>query len=317
MNPKADTFGPIPSRRLGRSLGINNIFPKVCNYSCVYCQVGNTLTLENHRREFLPLQELVGDVSRRVREILRRGERLDYLTFVPDGEPTLDVNLGRAIESLKALGVPIAVITNASLVRRADVRRELALADWVSLKFDALEPKLWRRVNAPHRSLDIGRMMEGARRFAGEFTGTLTTETMLVRGLNDTEENLEPLSAFLASLSPTVAYLSVPTRPPARPWVNAPESETLARAFRVFARELPQVEYLIGYEGNAFSSTGDVERDLLSITAVHPMRREAVDDLLRRNGAEWDSVQSLMDNGQLVSADFQGQRFYLRPAGGG
>lgn len=316
MNPRVDVFGPVPSRRLGRSLGINNIFPKVCNYSCVYCQVGNTLTLENHRREFLPLQELVGDVSRRVREILHRGERLDYLTFVPDGEPTLDVNLGRAIEGLKTLGVPIAVITNASLIRRGDVRRELALADWVSLKFDALEPKLWRRVNAPHRALDIGRIMEGARRFAGEFTGTLTTETMLVRGINDGEENLASLSEFLATLSPVVAYLSVPTRPPARPWVDAPEPEALARAFRVFARQLPQVEYLIGYEGNAFSSTGDVERDLLSITAVHPLRQEAVDELLRRNGAEWGSVKSLMDDGRLVSADFQGQRFYLRPVAG-
>lgn len=306
-------FGPVPSRRLGRSLGVNNITPKVCNYSCVYCQIGNTLTMETSRREFAPLEETVAAVCQRVQELRQRGERIDYITFVPDGEPTLDVNLGRAIEGIRGLGIPVAVITNSSLLRRQDVRRELALADWVSLKFDALDPKLWQRVNAPHRSLDIGLIREGARRFAADYTGTLATETMLLRGLNDGEENLVPLAGFLATLKPAVAYLSVPTRPPARPWVEPPEPRDIARAYRIFSRRLSRVEYLLGYEGNTFSSTGDVVHDLLSITAVHPMRREAVLELLQRNDSGWSAVKALLDSGALVKAEFEGHCFYLRP----
>ncbi len=312
MSDPRIVFGPVPSRRLGRSLGINNIPPKTCSYGCVYCQVGTTLRLIAQREEFYLCNDLVTAVTSAVADLRKTGDRVDYLTFVSDGEPTLDTNLGREIAALKPLEIPIAVISNTSLIRRQDVRRELAAADWVSLKFDTVDPVVWRRLNRPHRSLDLSRIMEGARKFVGEFPGVLTTETMLVRGINDDVAELEALATFLGELSPRVAYLSVPTRPPARESVRAPEEDSIAAAFRIFSRRLGTVEYLIGYEGNAFSATGDVERDLLSITSVHPMREEAVGALLSKNGAEWSVVQELMRSGKLVSTDYDGQRFYLR-----
>lgn len=305
-------FGPVPSRRLGRSLGINNIPPKICTYSCVYCQLGRTLKMEIDRRPFYEPHELLSVVAAKVARTREAGECIDYLSFVPDGEPTLDINLGREIERLKPLGIPIAVITNSSLIWRQDVRQDLMGADWVSLKVDAVEEEVWRQVNRPHGSLDLSSILEGALEFARNYGGELATETMLVAGLNDGEEHLRAIAAFLARLQPDRAYLAVPTRPPAEPWALPPDEQAVNRAYHILGKEIEQVEYLIGYEGNVFASTGDVEEDLLSITAVHPMRQDAVSRFLDRAGATWAVVQRLVAQDRLVAADYDGHRFYLR-----
>jgi wyosine [tRNA(Phe)-imidazoG37] synthetase (radical SAM superfamily) len=305
-------FGPVPSRRLGRSLGVNNIPPKVCTYSCVYCQLGRTLKMQVERRAFYEPEELVNAVRNKVARTREAGEAIDYLTFVPDGEPTLDVHLGREIELLQPLGLPIAVISNASLICRQDVREELMAADWVSLKVDAVEEEIWQRVNRPHGGLKLSSILEGALAFARDYRGELVTETMLVAGVNDGERPLQALSAFLARLQPEHAYLSIPTRPPAEPWAQAPDEQVVNRAYHILAKEVEQVEYLIGYEGNAFAFTGDVEQDLLSITAVHPMREDAVSAFLMRAGAEWTAVHRLLAGDQLVEVRHGDHKFYLR-----
>ena len=115
------TFGPVPSRRLGRSLGINNIPPKICTYSCVYCQLGRTIKMQADRRAFYETEKVFQDVKNKVEKAKGKGETIDYLTFVPDGEPTLDINLGREIELLRPLGIKVAVISNSSLIWREDV----------------------------------------------------------------------------------------------------------------------------------------------------------------------------------------------------
>ena len=122
-------FGPVPSRRLGRSMGVNNIPPKVCTYACVYCQLGRTTDMGIQRCTFHGPEEILDAVRDKVQKAGQSGEPIDYLTFVPDGEPTLDVRLGREIELLRALGIKIAVITNASLIWREDVREDLRKAD--------------------------------------------------------------------------------------------------------------------------------------------------------------------------------------------
>jgi len=305
-------FGPVPSRRLGRSLGINNIPPKICTYSCVYCQLGRTLKMEVERRAFYEPGMVVSDVADKVARTREAGESIDYLSFVPDGEPTLDIHLGREIERLRPLGLPIAVISNASLVWQQDVRQDLMGADWVSLKVDAVEEAVWHWINRPHGSLDLSSILEGVVTFVREYTGKLVTETMLVAGINDGERHLKVLAGFLARLQPDRAYLSIPTRPPAEPWALPPDEQAVNRAYHILGKEVEQVEYLIGYEGNAFAFTGDVEEDLLSITAVHPMREDAVSQFLARAGATWAVVQRLVTQDRLVEANYDGSRFYLR-----
>lgn len=305
-------FGPVPSRRLGRSLGINNIPPKICSYACVYCQLGRTIRMQIKRQAFYETEKIIGAVRDKVAKVLDQGEEIDYLTFVPDGEPTLDLNLKAEISALKELGIPIAVISNGSLMTQKDVREDLMGADWVSMKVDAVRLPTWRRINRPHGSLDLQNILEGMRIFAKAFPGELVTETMLLKGVNDEEIDLQEIASYLGEIQPHIAYLSIPTRPPAEDWVQPPEEGSIQLAYQLVGSEVDQVELLLGYEGNAFSSTGDATEDLLSITAVHPMREDAVQRLLTKTGSSWDLIDQLIQQEKLVEVQHDGKRFYLR-----
>lgn len=305
-------FGPVPSRRLGQSLGINNIPPKVCTYSCVYCQVGRTNHLTVERHPFYDTGEIFESVREQVKRSRKKAESIDYLTFVPDGEPTLDINLGHEIDRLKTLGIKIAVITSGSLINRRDVQEDLLKADWVSLKFDAIHPSNWRKINRPHRELELGIILEGMLDFSRIFSGELVVETMLLNHPGIDINGVKAMANFLSMLKPARVYLAIPTRPPAETWVGPPLPQDLNAAFQLFDYKIGQVEYLIGDEGNAFAFTGSVEKDLLSITAVHPMRRGAVREFLKKADANWPVVEQLISQGKLVETRFEGRRFYLR-----
>ena len=305
-------FGPVPSRRLGRSLGINNIPPKICTYSCAYCQVGRTLKMEIERRAFYDTEEILRDVQNKVERSKVAGEPIDYLTFVPDGEPTLDIHLGQEIALLKPMGIKIAVITNGSLIGREDVRADLMNADWVSFKVDAVREGVWHRIDRPHHSLRLSYILDGMLEFSAVYQGELVTETMLVAGVNTSDALVAETADFLARLKPAHAYLSIPTRPPAEKWVQAPEEESVNRAYQVINSRVDHVEYLIGYEGNAFAFTGNVEDDLLRITAVHPMREDAVKNFLIRATSDWPVVDRLIAQGRLIETAYEGRKFYMR-----
>ena len=304
-------YGPVPSRRLGRSLGINNIPPKKCSYSCIYCQLGSTADMQVRREAFYEPLELARSVRGRVGQVREKGELIDYLAFVPDGEPTLDINLGKEIELLQALGIKIAVITNASFIWHKDVQQDLQKADWVCLKVDAITPEIWHSINRPHEKIKLDNILEGILGFVKSFQGELTSETMLIRGVNDSDREVNKIAAFLAVLKPAKAYLAIPIRPPAER-IEPATDQALNTAYQTFSKRLSGVEYLIGYEGNVFSSTGDATDDLLSITAVHPMREDAVKELLDRLNTGWGIVQELINNGSLLELEYQGKKFYAR-----
>ena len=162
---KMIAYGPVPSRRLGQSLGINNIPPKICTYSCIYCQIGRTLNMNVDRQVFYKPKEILEDVKNKVKEAKSKKEPIDYLAFVPDGEPTLDINLGKEIEMLRPLGIKIAVITNASLLWNKDIRDALCRADWVSLKIDVVNQNIWRKINRPYGSLRLREILNGISKF--------------------------------------------------------------------------------------------------------------------------------------------------------
>lgn len=305
-------FGPVPSRRLGRSLGVNNIPYKVCTCSCVYCQVGRTLHFQVELSPFYEPKAVYRAVAEQVARARESNTAIDYLTFVPDGEPTLDVNIGRTIDLLKSLGIKIAVISNGNLIDRRTVRKALMKADCISLKIDSVSEMTWRRINRPYTSLRLDSILNGMLEFRNGYSGTLVTETMLVRGMNDEDGNLNGVAKFLSRLKPEAAYISIPTRPPAESWVLQPKEESVARAHQILTREVPRVEYLIGYEGNAFAFSGNPVDDLLSITAVHPMREDAVEELLRHTQADWSVVHGLLECGLLVETEYEGRKFFIR-----
>ncbi|MFW6305406.1 MAG: radical SAM protein [Candidatus Saliniplasma sp.] len=309
---KKIAYGPVPSRRLGQSMGINNIPPKICTYSCVYCQLGKTLTMRVYRDDYYSIDEIVKSVQNKLNKALKNQERIDYLTFVPDGEPTLDINLGDEIEVVKELGYKVAVISNASLIGDEQVRYELSKADWVSLKIDAVSPQLWKKINRPHRDLDVDQIINGIYNFSDLYLGELNTETMLVDGINDGTEELKKIAEKISDIGVDKSYISIPTRPPAEGWVNSPDEDNINEAYNIFRETGIDVEYLIGYEGNAFASSGNIREDLLSITAVHPMRERQVKKLLSKTDDDWNSVQELIQEEKLIVTEYKGEKFYMR-----
>jgi wyosine [tRNA(Phe)-imidazoG37] synthetase (radical SAM superfamily) len=223
----------------------------------------------------------------------------------------LDANLGEEIDVLKGLRVKVAVITNGSLLWREGVRQNLLKADWLSLKVDTVNEETWHKVNRPHRSLKLETILEGILKLAQTFEGQLTTETMLIRGVNDNLDEIKRIAEFISVLNPVRAYVAIPTRPSAERIEPASE-ESVNAAYQIFTERLDQVEYLIGYEGNAFACTGDVQDDLLSITAVHPMRKEAVAEFLKKAGADWDIVQGMIEKGNIIELEHREDKFYMR-----
>ena len=225
-------FGPVPSRRLGRSLGINNIPPKSCSYSCLYCQVGATKGQTIKLREYYSPEDIYQEVSAQVKKSISADEPIEYLTFVPDGEPTLDINLGKAIELLRPFNIPIAVISNASLLWNEDARASIGKADWVSVKVDSVVESVWKQVNRPHEALCLDDIMNGIRQFAEQFHGELVSETMLINGINDNDTNVASIADFLHEVGVSKAYLSIPTRPTAETGIRGRDPSRWSIAHR-------------------------------------------------------------------------------------
>ncbi len=268
--------------------------------------------MQIERAAFWTPAEVKSAVDKLIERMESHGESIDYLTFVPDGEPTLDANLGEHIRALGSIGKQIAVITNASLLWRSDVRTELTDAHWVSVKVDSVNEETWRKLDRPHGQLSLDCVLEGLVEFAAEFRGKLVTETMLVRDLNDTSEELEDVAAFVSRLRPAAAYISAPTRPPAEPWVKLPTLSARVRAHEAFALHVDHAELVMEYEGNEFAVSGDLERSLLDTASVHPLREEAVRRLLEKAGADWSVVSNLVSNGLLAELLYAGHVYYVR-----
>jgi wyosine [tRNA(Phe)-imidazoG37] synthetase (radical SAM superfamily) len=281
----------------------------------LYCQLGRTPVKCIEREHYYSPAEISSAVREQLKDIRNRNESVDFITFVPDGEPTLDVNLGEAIRRARSTGERIAVITNGSLLWRKDVRNELRRADLVSVKVDSVRLATWRRINGPHRPLDLEKVLDGIREFSSLYNGVLITETMLLDTINDSPEELFSTASFAARLHPRKSYIAVPVRPPAAQRARPATPYGLATAYSLFTSNSINTELLISEEGNDFASTGSVARDLLSITSVHPMRRSAVEAFLRKNDGNWSMVESLMNSGDLKQVEYEGKRYFIRNFG--
>lgn len=306
------SFGPIPSRRLGKSLGINNIpAHKICTYSCVYCQVGPTKEYSTIRREFYAPDVIFKEVQKHLQQI-DKADHPDYLTFVANGEPTLDINIGKSIEALKALHIPIAVITNASLLKLKEVRDDLKLADWVSIKIDTNNESIWNLINNPDNELTFKSHIQGILQFASEYKGILVTETMLAEGINDHEDVLQQTSELIKKINPSVAYISVPTRPPAMAGIKPPKETTVNEAFQIFSNQELKVELLLGFEGTNTGYTGNAIEDIINICTVHPIREDTMKELLHKDKADSSILDSLLHNKLIKKISYKSDNFYIR-----
>jgi wyosine [tRNA(Phe)-imidazoG37] synthetase (radical SAM superfamily) len=305
-------FGPIPSRRLGRSLGINNIPPKVCSYSCVYCQVGLTTHLSIERKAFYSPMMIYTNVKDRLDELKIKKEMVDFISFVPDGEPTLDINLTETIHLLQDFGIRIAVFTNSSLIWKNEVQEALKLAHYVSLKIDTTDEITWKKINRPSPLLNLNRILDGILEFKDNFSGKLVTETMLISDLNDNEDDLIKIAHFIVKVEPEIAYLTIPTRPTPLINIHRPEYEKTITIFKIFKSIYSKSELLNAYEGNEFSTGPETESALMSIMAVHPMRKDAVEIYLSNSNSDWNVVKKLIKEEKIKELDYDGNTFYKK-----
>lgn len=300
------TYGPVPSRRLGKSLGVSVIPPKVCTYNCVYCQLGRTTRQQTRRESFFPRQAVLDEIGEHL-----QNTHADYISFVGDGEPTLSSDLGWLISQCKSRwNTPVAVVTNGSLLADAEVRQDLESADVVLPSLDAGNAETYRRVDRPCRSLQYKEVVEGLRLFADRFPGKLWLEVMLVGGVNDSPAEVEDIRDRLAEIRPDRVYVMIPTRPPRARWVKPPPVDRILEAQKI----LGEVTTLLDPESGLvdLEGYGDVAQAIADIGSRHPISSVQARQI-ELNFGDTGRVDQLVQAGILEYVDYGGERYVLPP----
>ena len=298
------TYGPVPSRRLGRSLGVSPIPPKTCSYSCVYCQLGRTNRKQIRREGFYPKEDILAEIAQ-----LMEVSSPDYITFVGDGEPTLCKDLGWLIGQCKEKWtIPVAVITNGSLLFLEDVRHDLKKADVVLPTLDAGNEKTFKTINKPHGHIKYDAMLQGLVDFRSGYSGQIWLEVMLVKGLNDTEDELLNIRQAVDMIQPDRVYVVIPIRPPAESWVKPPDPVTILKAQQILGEAIP----LTGLESGRFGlqEFSDARQAIMGIASRHPLRREQAADIEKTFSAP-ETVKQMLKVKELVEVEYNGNKYLL------
>lgn len=302
-------FGPVPSRRLGMSLGVDPIPLKTCNFSCVYCQLGRTRRPAQRRNASVKLSDVVVEVASVLAS--KAGGAIDWITFVGGGETTLSSRLGPMIRFVKSLtDIPVAVITNGSLLHVPSVKADLAAADAVLPSLDAGTAELYQRINRPLRELSFDRHVAGLVGFRRVFSGKLWVEVMLLAGINDTEKALRDLATVLQRVEPDEIHLATPTRPPAEPSVEPPGPEGLERAAAILGR-VAKVLQPVPVDGTAVVD-GNLAGSVLTILRRHPLQEAEVESFLTRSVRVRveEEMEAIRASGAIQVVERFGKRFW-------
>ncbi len=297
-------YGPVPSRRLGRSLGVSLIPPKTCSYSCVYCQLGRTTSLQVERKSFFPKEDILKEIINS-----KHLKQTDVITFVGDGEPTLSKDLGWIINKCKEqLDIPTAVITNGSLLYLKEVRENLKNADIVIPSIDAGNKKIFNRINRPHPKLAFDTIIQGQIDFRSEFNGQLWLEVMLVHELNDTKEELVSIKNIVEKVHPDRVYFMTPIRPPAESWVLPSNPKNIIDAQHIIGKGISIENLEIGeFDVNDFENA---KVAILEIGSRHPLRMEqvlSIEEKYFKPGI----VEQMIEENELVKITYNNEEFLL------
>jgi len=301
----AHLFGPVPSRRLGRSLGVDLIPPKTCTYDCIYCEVGPT-TCRSQERFSYQTEAIIEEMANYLQN---QGVRPDVITLAGSGEPTLNLGLGRIIREIKAMSpIPVAVLTNGALLYLPEVRRELAAADIVLPSLDAAREETYRAINRPLPELSLDSLLDGLMSFRREYRGQIWLEVMLLKGLNDTEAELTLLRRALGKIAPDKIQLNTAVRPvvddAARPLDQA-EMEAAAATLG------GPVEVIASFSRADIAGSPRQDEDLVEMLSRRPM---TAPDLAQALGLPLVQVvarlKRLQDSGRISHDRYHNEEFY-------
>jgi wyosine [tRNA(Phe)-imidazoG37] synthetase (radical SAM superfamily) len=278
-------FGPVPSRRLGFSLGVDTVPAKYCSFDCIYCQIGKTTHLEAERKSFFDPHEVVEEVIQRIKE----GEIIDFITFSGSGEPTLNSDLGRMIRDIKKrTDLPVSVITNGSLMSREDVREELMAADVVLPSLDGVSDDIFRYINRPHLLVGLDTIIEGLKEFRAKYRGQIWLEIMMLKDVNDDPEELKKFREVIKYLRPDKVQLNTVTRPPSEEIRGRMETDDLEKVCQYFGQGC---EVIAGFDKAVEEADGyqEWEKRVLDILRRRSMNLE---DIVKITGASYFRVKA-------------------------
>ena len=305
-------FGPVPSRRLGRSLGVDILPMKTCNLNCVYCELGITEKFTCDRAEYIPVQEIKQDIE----TVFRSGRHpFDVLTFTASGEPCLHSRLGELIEFAKALsGKPVVVLTNGTLVGDPVVRHDLCKADIILPSLDAVLPRSFRKVNRPAACVDIDSIVQGMTDLSRQFDGEMWLEVLLVKGLNDSDQDIKALKEAIDQIKPCRVQLNSVARPPAEPWAKPVSSDRMEEIRRFLGSRAEVVVDFHSRLKEGFLPVVEVE--ILETLKRRPMTAYDISEILSIDPEITSTVLEKMLRNSLITKEIFQERTYYRPYAG-
>jgi len=297
--PRELVYGPVPSRRLGRSLGVDLVPLKVCPFDCIYCQLGRTTHKTLDRAEYVPAEQVVCQV----REKLAAGVRPDHITLAGSGEPTLHIRLGWIIEQIKqCTDVPVAVLTNGALLRDPEVRRDCARADVVMPSLDAGDEQRFVYVNRPHRDLTLEQVVDGLVQFRREYAGQIWLEVFLLAGVTAIDAEVRKIAALVRQIEPDRIMLNTAVRPTAEVYAEAASPERLERLCELFS---PKAEVVADFASPADRRVGPARsHEVLAMLRRRPCRIADV-----ANGLSIDPNEAVKCLSALVEEGLVRERF--------
>jgi len=302
---KSHIYGPVPSRRLGASLGVDLVPYKICDYNCVYCQLGKTTDKSTVREAYVPAGAILEQVERKLELI----EPPDFITMAGSGEPTLNSGLGEVISGIKKISdVPVAVLTNGSLLGDPDVAGACLPADLVVPSLDAGDEETFQAVNRPCEGITLSGVVEGLCSFREQFNGAIWLEVFLLDGINSSEEHLEKMSTMAGRIRPDRIQLNTVARPPAEPIARPVSPEVLETAKRLFGRT---AEIAMSPHGKHSRAGLAAREEILDLVARRPCTLEDVSRALHLHEAEASKMLGeLAEDGLLEYRDLEGKKYY-------
>ena len=304
----SQVFGPVPSRRLGFSLGVDLVPFKTCTLDCIYCQLGRTTRKTLLRRSYMAPERIMADLK----EALSQGQRVDYITLSGSGEPTLHSQIGRIIEQIKEItDIPVAILTNGTLFTIKRLREELARADLAIPSLDAASQDIFERVNRPHPALHIEKIIQGLRAFREGFTGQIWLEVMLVKGINEGAEAIESLREVIPELCCDKIQLNTVIRPPSENYARPLDLEGMLKVKELLG---PKCEIMSRFSRRAQKAyREDLEQRILDLVARRPVSIRDISSTLGMHENEVIKyVETLTEAGQVKAERFSGQLYYHR-----